>query len=285
MNELDLLGRLLPHLSRRGGDLLIGAGDDDAAAWREPDGFYTVATIDSAVEGVHFDLARQAPFDVGWRALAFALGDLAAKGARPTYGLIALSLPRRWSADVVEDIYRGLDELAQEVGCRLVGGDTTLAPEHGVLTLSLLGFASARPLPRSAVRPGWAIGVTGPIGGAGLDWSRPRPRLRLGAELCAQGLCCGDISDGLVRELDKFAMMAGIGARLELAQVPCVRGVGALDAIASGEEVELVCAALRPLPDDVFEVGEFTAGPPVVVVVDGHGNPVEARRRGWDHFG
>ena len=282
MNELELLGHLLPHLSRRGGDLLIGAGEDDAAAWREPDGYYTVATCDTAVEGVHFDLARQRPEDVGWRALAFALGDLAAKGARPTYGLVAISVPTCWELEQTEGIYRGLAELGQRVGCRLVGGDTTLAPNDGVLTLMLLGTASVRPIPRAAAQAGWLIGVTGPLGGSKLTWARPRPRLELGAELCAQGLCCGDISDGLLRELDKFSAAAGVGARLELARVPRVRGVSALDAIASGEEVELVCVGPR-LPDGVHRVGVLEEGGRVLLV-DGEGREVEPPRRGWDHF-
>lgn len=282
MNELELLGHLVPHLSHHGGDLLIGAGEDDAAAWREPDGYYTIATCDTAVEGVHFDLQLQRPEDVGWRAMAFALGDLAAKGARPTYGLVAISIPRRWDVDQVEGIYRGLAELAQHVGCRLVGGDTTLAPHDGELTITLLGTASARPIPRSAARAGWAIGVTGPLGGSKLTWARPRPRLELGAELCAQGLCCGDISDGLLRELDKFSAAAGVGARLELKRVPRVRGVSALDAVASGEEVELVCVGPR-LPDEVHQVGTLEEGTRVTVV-DAEGREVEPPRRGWDHF-
>lgn len=282
MNELDLLRHLMPHLSAHGGDLLIGAGEDDAAAWREPDGYYTVATCDTAVEGVHFDLQLQRPEDVGWRALAFALGDLAAKGARPSYGLVAISIPKGWEMEQVEGIYRGLAELSSRVGCRLVGGDTTLAPHDGALTITLLGTASARPIPRSAARAGWAIGVTGPLGGSKLTWARPRPRLELGAELCSQGLCCGDISDGLLRELDKFAAAAGVGARLELHRVPRVRGVSALDAVASGEEVELVCVGPR-LPDEVHQVGVLQEGTGVTVV-DADGREVEPPRRGWDHF-
>lgn len=282
MNELELLGRLLPHLARHGGDLVIGAGEDDAAAWREPDGYYTVATCDTAVEGVHFDLDRQRPEDVGWRALAFALGDPAAKGARPTYGLVSISIPEHWSVELVDGVYRGLAELAAQVGCRLVGGDTTRAPHDGSLTVSLLGAASTRPVPRAAAQPGWLIGVTGALGGAGIGWARPRPRLDLGVQLCAQGLCCGDISDGLLRELDKFASTSGAGARLELEQVPCVRGVNVLDAIASGEEVELVCVGPR-LPDEVRQVGVLEAGGRVVVV-DGAGQEVSVSGRGWDHF-
>jgi thiamine-monophosphate kinase len=283
VNERQLIERLLPHLARAGGDLLIGPGEDDAAAWREPDGRFTVATCDTAVEGVHFDLARQRPEAVGWRALCFALGDLAAKGARPTYGLVALSLPRRWDAGVAEGIYRGLAGLAAEVGLRLAGGDTTAAPADGSLTLTLLGEASHRPLPRSAVRPGWLVGVTGPLGGASPDQERPRPRLVLGAELAAAGLACGDVSDGLLAELDKFAAAApGVGARLSAGRVPLAEGASPLAALASGEEVELVCCGPF-LPAGVHPVGELT-GDGRVVVVDAGGREVEVEERGYDHF-
>jgi thiamine-monophosphate kinase len=282
MTEQELIRRLVPHLASRGGDLLIGPGEDDAAAWREADGTFTVATCDTSVEGVHFDLSRQRPEAVGWRALCFALGDLAAKGARPTYGLVALSMPRRWDAGVAEDVYRGLAALAAEVGLRLVGGDTTAAPTDGALTLTLLGATLVAPVPRSAARPGWLVGVTGPLGGASLAWERPRPRLALGAELAAAGLCCGDVSDGLLTELDKFAAAAGVGARLRLDAVPRAEGASSLAALASGEEVELVCCG-PALPAGVHPVGELTADGRVVVV-DGRGRPVEVEDRGYDHF-
>ncbi len=283
MREVELLARLRPHLAAAGGDLVIGAGEDDAAAWREPDGSFTVATCDSSVEGVHFDLARQQPADVGWRALAFALGDLAAKGARPTYGLAAISIPAGWDPEVVESIYEGLAALAAEVGLLLAGGDTTSAPVHGSLTLALLGTTIVRPLPRSAAQPGWEVGVTGPLGGATLEWRRPRPRLEQGRVLAEAGLCSGDISDGLLRELDKFAAAAGVGARLRLAAVPLAAGATPADAIASGEEVELVCCGPAPLPAGVIAVGELTADGGVRVVGEA-GQEVVVEDRGHDHF-
>ena len=283
MNELELVARLVPHLASRGGDLLIGAGEDDAAAWREDDGTFTVATCDTSVETIHFDLSRQAPEDVGWRALCFALGDLAAKGAWPTYGLTSISIPRRWEDAVAERIYSGLAELAGAVGLRLVGGDTTLAPGQGSLTLMLLGSTKVEPLPRSAVRAGWQVGVTGPLGGAGLHLRRPRPRLEIGTRMSIAGFCCGDISDGLLRELDKFAQAAGVGARVRLAAVPCAEGVNAVQALSSGEEVELVCCGRAPLPRELTPVGELTDDGRVVVV-DAAGQEVEVQERGWDHF-
>lgn len=283
VNEIELIARLCPHLASKGGDLLIGPGEDDAAAWREPDGSFTVATCDTSVEGVHFDLARQAPEDVGWRALCFALGDLAAKGAVPTYGLVALSMPRRWDTEVALGVYRGLAGLAEEVGLRLVGGDTTSAPTEGTLTLALLGRAEFRPLPRSAVQPGWSVGVTGPLGGASLDWRRPRPRLELGRELAAARLICGDVSDGLLRELDKFAAASGVGARVVMDAVPRAEGASPERALANGEEVELVCCGPGPLPGDLQAVGVMTADGRVVVV-DAGGRELEIEDRGYDHF-
>lgn len=284
MNELELIARLVPHLAKAGGDLIIGAGEDDAAAWREADGSYTVATCDASVEGVHFDLARQWPEDVGWRALAFALGDLAAKGAKPMWGLASISVPAGWPARTVEAVYAGMAELAHEVGLRVVGGDTTSAPNDGSLWLAALGTTRIRPLPRSVARAGWLVGVTGPLGGAGLHVTRPRPRLALGAELAAEGLCSGDISDGLVRELDKFAAAAGVGAILRVADVPRVNGVEPLAACASGEEVELVCVGPGPLPAAVTVVGELT-GDGRVRALGTDGREVDLPERGYDHFG
>jgi thiamine-monophosphate kinase len=283
LTELELIQRFLPHLAGAGGDLVIGAGEDDAAAWRETSGSYTVATCDTSVEGLHFDLSRQRPDDVGWRALAFALGDLAAKGALPTYGLVSLSIPSSWSADLAEGVYRGLSGLAGEVGLKLVGGDTTASPAGASLTLALLGTTPRRPIPRSAARPGWRVAVTGPLGGASLLDRRPRPLLERGVELAAAGLCCGDVSDGLLRELDKFSVAAGVGARLQLPLVPCAEGATLEQALASGEEVELVCCGEGQFPEGLTVVGELTAGPGVQVV-DGRGEEVDVRERGYDHF-
>ena len=283
MTELELLTKLLPYLATAEGELLIGAGEDDAAAWREPDGAFTVATCDTSVEGVHFDLERQQPEDVGWRALAFALGDLAAKGATPTYGMVALSMPRAWGAGTAEGLYRGLAGLAGEVGLKLVGGDTTASPGQGVLTLALLGRAAVAPRSRSSVRAGWQVGVTGPLGATSLSVRRPRPLLARGAELAAAGYSSGDISDGLLREMDKYAAAAAVGARLRLPLIPCLEGVDPRQALVSGEEVELVSCGPPPLPSGLVLVGELTAAPEVVVL-DGAGEVVEMGVRGYDHF-
>jgi thiamine-monophosphate kinase len=197
--------------------------------------------------------------------------------------LASISVPHSWSADVVEAIYAGMAQLAAEVGLRIIGGDTTAAPHDGALWLAALGTTPVRPLSRSSAKPGWLVGVTGPLGGAGLHVTRPRPRLALGVELAAAGVCCGDISDGLVRELDKFAAAAGVGAVLRAADVPLAPGAEPLPAIASGEEVELVCVGPGPLPPGVTAVGELTDGGPVWVL-GSDGTELKIDERGYDHF-
>lgn len=305
LGELGLLKRLRPYLSGAAQELLIGAGEDDAAAWREPDGSITVATCDTFVEGVHFDLARLRPAEAGWRSLALTISDLAAKGAQPAYGLVSLSAPPDWEVEVAEGIYQGLAAAAELCGLKLVGGDTTATGGPATLTVFALGRAASEPLPRSRARPGWQLAVTGPLGAAAAGQSAlgrgeplapawaaairsPRPRLREGAELNRAGLVCGDISDGLLRELDKFAAAAGVGALLNRDAVPRAEGCSWEQAVSSGEEMELVCAgparAIAAAAGLLTVVGELTL-PGQVVLVDAGGRQVEVPVRGYEHFG
>jgi thiamine-monophosphate kinase len=107
IGESELLRRILPYLTTSGYQVV--AGEDDAAVWPslDPDypQDYVVASCDTSVEGVHFDLSWMTPVDVGHRALALALGDLAAKGAAPKYILVALAAPRSWSVETVTGLY------------------------------------------------------------------------------------------------------------------------------------------------------------------------------------
>ncbi len=277
LGELGLLARLVPHLSRAGGDLLIGAGEDDNAAWRERDGTVTVAKVDTFVEGVHFDLSWMPPETAGWRACALTLSDLAAKAATPTYGLVSLSAPPATDAKLVEDLYEGMAACAREFGLRLVGGDTTSTP--GPLTLSVvaLGRCEHLPLSRSAARAGWSIAITGPLGGeaVALAERRPtRPRPRFG--IAPRDGACGDISDGLIRELVKFRAAANLGARIDSAAVPVAEGATLEQALTSGEEVELIVASPgRPVAP---VIGTFTGDGRILV------DDVEREAGGYDHY-
>ena len=275
--ELELLALIKKFLGAE-------AGGDDAAVLAEM-GPFTIASTDMAVEGVHFDLGWMTAEDAGWRALALALGDLAAKGASPTWALTSVAVPRSWKVDDFVGLFAGMHALAAKVGMAIEGGDMSAIDGPAVLSLTVAGHASARPLPRSAAKPGWSVAVTGPLGGAALALRQRRalrlePLLEQGKRLNGLGLCCGDISDGLVREMEKFAEMSGCGCDLRALDVPVAGGASLEDALMSGEEVELVCVG----PEDVVRsAGLTTVGVLTrerAVNLEG----AEIAGRGYDHF-
>ena len=208
VGEFGLIGRLAAVLGPGEGDsLLLGIGDD-AAVWRPTAECLTVATADSLVEGVHFDLATTSWIDLGWKALAENLSDIAAMGCRPRYALIGLGLPAETELDQVEALYAGLRECGAAFGCRVVGGDTARCPQV-VIHVSVLGestpaWGDDQPiLTRSTARPGDLVAVTGPLGASAaglrllqeqatieledevlvLSHRRPQPRIDAGLRL------------------------------------------------------------------------------------------------------
>jgi thiamine-monophosphate kinase len=287
LGESELLRRIMPFLDGQGFE--IPAGEDDAAVWSDQAGF-TVASCDTSVEGVHFDLAWMSPEDTGWRALALALGDLAAKGATPWWALVSVALPRSWPVDDFVGLYRGMDELARKVGLHIVGGDLSAIEGPAVLSITVVGRTETRPLARSEARPGWAIAVTGPLGAEAMALRLRRarrfePLLSEGRRLNQAGLCCGDISDGLVREMRKFAEMSGAGCVIRVAKVPIAEGATLEEALTSGEEAELVCAG----PEELIRgaglqpIGVLTQDPSVKFA-GSDDLPVELKLSGYDHF-
>jgi thiamine-monophosphate kinase len=287
VGELDLLKRITPYLATQG--FAITAGQDDTAVWSDH-GSYTVASCDLAVEGVHFDLSWMTAEDAGWRALALALGDLAAKGATPSWALTSVAVPKVWRVEDFVGLYKGMDSLAQTIGLAIVGGDMSSVDGPAVLSITVVGRTVALPLARSQAQPGWVVAVTGPLGAAALALREHRP-LRLvplleeGRRLNRAGLCCGDISDGLLREMEKFANASHAGCVLRAADIPLAPGATWEEAVTSGEEAELVCvgpesairsAGLRPLGVLTDELA--------VKVVGAGDMPLELHASGYDHF-
>jgi thiamine-monophosphate kinase len=282
IGELGLIARLKPFLS-------AGAGGDDAAVIADATGFLVVSA-DMFVEGVHFDLGWMSPEDVGWRCLALALGDLAAKGADPAWAVASVAIPRAWPVERLEGLYRGMKELAQRFRLSIEGGDLNAIDGAAVISLTVAGRTAAMPLARSQAQAGWAIGVTGPLGQAAMALRDRRPfrltpLIEEGRRLNLLGLCCGDVSDGLVREMQKFQGMAGVGCTLWGEDVPRAAGASLQDALTSGEEAELVCAG----PDEILKkagmqsVGKLTADP-TVRVIDARGVEIRLSSTGYDHF-
>jgi thiamine-monophosphate kinase len=279
VGEFGLIGRLAEILGEpTSPDVLVGIGDD-AAVWRPRTGSLTVATTDALVEGVHFDLATTSWTDLGWKALAENVSDVAAMGCHPRYALVALALPGGAPVDGVEAFYRGMHACATRFGCTIVGGDVVRTAAL-TIQITLVGEsmpvadATDRPLlERSRAAVGDALAVTGPLGGsagglqlllgaAPIDGSatadaliaahrRPMPRVEAGLALVGAGVRCAmDVSDGLLADVGHICERSGVDAEVDARLVPLYPGLDAifseraLDlALTGGEDYELVCAA------------------------------------------
>jgi thiamine-monophosphate kinase len=287
LGEFGLLDRIRPYLAA--GQVGVAPGSDDAAVLAQPNGF-TVASCDMFVEGVHFDLGWMSAEDAGWRSLALALGDLAAKGATPSWALTSLAMPKLWTVEDLTGLYRGMAGLAEKTQLRIVGGDMSSIDGPAVLSITVVGDSTTRPLARSEAQPGWSVAVTGPLGTAAVALRERRP-LRLmpllaeGRRLNDAGLCCGDVSDGLLREMEKFLAFSGAGSLLRAVEIPSAEGASWEDALTSGEESELVCVGPEALirRAGLKPIGVLTEER-AVKVVGADGLPVSLALHGYDHF-
>jgi thiamine-monophosphate kinase len=270
--EEALVSAIARAVGAPSGGVVLGIGDDAAVL---DDG--TVASIDILVEGVHFDLARLTPRDVGHRAATANLSDLAAMGARPVALLAAFGLPPGFEA--AAEIAAGM----AEHGVPVVGGDLSRAPVL-IVSVTALGRAE-RPVRRSGGRPGDVLAVTGSLGGqAAAGYAgRVLPRTEEGRALAAVATAMIDVSDGIATDAARLAQASGTGAVVELERLPRAPGASVEQAATGGEDYELL-AALPPgvdPPVPMTVVGRLTDGPDVVLL-DAAGAP--RTLRGWDHF-
>ncbi len=303
-------------------NLLIGIGDD-AAAWRG-DTSIQLVTADSFIQDIHFSLDITPWEEVGWKALAVNLSDIAAMGGVPRYAVVSLALPDDIEVDNVTALYQGMTKLAQEFGVAIVGGDTSRAP-HVALNISVLGSTenkSGSMLTRSGAKPGDRIAVTGYLGAAsaGLEmlsgklqfdyeasahlkqaFLHPYPRISEGKMLLEQGIKAAiDISDGLVSDLGHICQASKLGARLDVDSVPvdpAVRtsfGERAITlALSGGEDYELLFTQSAKVIDNIRKIakcpitviGDMAADKEnKVTLLDQRGNPFTLDRGGWEHF-
>jgi thiamine-monophosphate kinase len=281
--EFDLIRAMLA----RWGDRARGNGDDTVLV-DVPNGERLVVSTDTSVENVHFRREWLSAREIGYRATAAALSDLAAAAAAPLGVLVALTLPPPWVEHALE-IADGIGEAVAESETHIIGGDLS-----GGVTLSLgvtvLGHA-AEPLRRVSAGAGDSLYVTGRLGGpfaalrawkagefpsveARARFAHPEPRLREARWLREHGARAAiDISDGLLGDAAHIAKASGATLILELDSLRVVADVSHMDAARSGEEYELLVAAPPHLDVSAFErefhlpltpIGRVQAGPPEV---------------------
>jgi thiamine-monophosphate kinase len=313
MAEFELIERIRRRAGRRD-DVVLGIGDD-AALLAPPAGHWLVAAQDTLNEGVHF-APGSAPADLGWKALAVNLSDLAAMAATPAWALLSLSLPRA-DAGFVDAFVDGFMALAAEHAVALVGGDTTRGPLS--ISVALHGFvAPGRELRRAGARLGDEVWVTGTPGDAAAALrlgreapaalrarlERPLPRLAAGRALAGIAHACIDVSDGLLADLGHVLAASGVGAEIELARLPLSAALEAALAdpaarwhcqLAGGDDYELcftapadrhaaVRAALAAAATAGTVIGRIVAGGDCrVIAADGRDWTPPAR--GYQHFG
>ncbi|MFL5921937.1 MAG: thiamine-phosphate kinase [Gaiellaceae bacterium] len=269
LSELGETG-LLAELERRG--LARGIAHDAAELG---DGF--VVTQDALVERVHFRLDWTSFRELGYRAAAVNLSDLAASGAEPLALLVTLAAPGELELAAVVELYEGLNE----PGVPVAGGDTTSSPQ---LTLAVTAVGRSERVPgRAGARPGDLVVVTGPLGAAGVAFregrhARPPLRLGEGRRLSAVAHALTDISDGLAVDAGHLAARSGCRLELDAESVPLASGATVED-LGFGEDYELLAATPDPLGFPV--IGRCVEGEGVEIHLQGKLVDVA----GWEHFG
>jgi len=274
VRELAII-RAIRQRAGRAPRVRVGIGDDCAVLEPRP-GALLLATTDLLIEDIHFRRAYASPTDIGWKALAVNLSDIASMGGEPRWALVALACPPSTRTEEVEAFYEAAWALADRHEVTVVGGDTSSSPAGWIINLTLLGETTGAPLLRSTARVGDIVAVTGPLGGsaaglallssgataARLDSGdmdevrrahlRPEPRVREGRWLAGAGGVTAmiDLSDGLVTDLGHVCEESLVGARVDADRVPVSsaarRVAAALDgdarawATGGGEDYELL---------------------------------------------
>ena len=318
--EFDLINK---YFARPTPSAILGPGDDCALVQPSP-GKQLAVTTDMLVAGTHF-LPDTNPKNLGWKALAVNLSDLAAMGAQPRWVTLAGALPavdEPWIAAFAE----GFFACAAEYGVDVIGGDTTKGP----LNVCITAMGEVEPghaLRRDGAKVGDQIWVSGRPGLASLGlaylqgkiklpepWPRlcvgalekPRPRIALGLALNGIASAAIDVSDGLLADLGHIAERSGCAAAVKLVQLPHLPKGDSYDAdlrrialecqLTGGDDYELCFTApgtqslaiahiAATLELPLWNIGEMVAGSGDVTVFDPDGKPVEFASKGYDHFG
>lgn len=291
----------------------FGPGDDAAVV--RPPGRALCVTTDALVEGVHFSRSYATLADVGYKALAVNLSDLAAMGATPDWFVCCLATPRRFSRSQVKDVAHGMSLAARRYRIRLIGGNFSASRELSVTITAAGTFRHRRWMTRKGARAGDWLYVSGELGEARLGLEllrkgqrgpaarrqlRPTPRLRLGIVASGYARAAIDVSDGFAQDLSHVCVASSIGAEVDVARLPIGRSLKKTlpprkqieFALAGGEDYELILAvpsrraaaferACAQIGERVTRVGEFVRGSLVHLRQGGTSIPAPL---GFDHF-
>jgi thiamine-monophosphate kinase len=297
MRETDLIRMIrgFAQQAHRGTGLIQGIGDDCAVLRPRPNEDL-VFTTDFAIEDRHFTTDTHTAGDVGHKALARSLSDLAAVGAEPVFCLISLAFPQELGSPWVRGFYKGLAALAARYQIAIAGGDLARSERITVDVMCCGRTPRGKAMLRGGARPGDSIYVTGELGGAaaglvskrGPNWlrqKRPQPRIEAGLKLRTIATAGMDLSDGLSLDLYRLCEESKCGATLD-GHLPVAKGASLEQALHGGEDYELLFTVgpelripkkIAGLP--VTRIGAITNTPREITLA---GEPL--RPLGFDHF-
>jgi thiamine-monophosphate kinase len=272
MNELEIVERLR-RLSSPSKNLALGIGDD-CAIYRPRTGEELLFTTDQMIESIHFTRAQKAA-DIGERALARSLSDIAAMGGEPKFCLVAMAASEpKW----IENFYRGLLRLAKRTGTTLAGGDLARDEKFHCDVMVCGSVPRGKALRRDGARAGDSIFVSGRLG---KPWDRRiQPRLALGQSLRGLATACIDLSDGLSLDLHRLCVASNVAAEID--RVPVMQGATLERALHGGEDYELLFTLREgaAAPRGVTRIGRVTRGEAGKIHFQGR----LLDPRGYDHF-
>jgi thiamine-monophosphate kinase len=268
-DEFDFIDKIKQRKNRQQ-ELIEGIGDD-AALYKAKTDYLEIVCADTMVEGVHFLKDVSSPMDIGYKAVAVNISDVAAMGGIPKYYLVTIAVPRNWSEAELVEIYAGMDEIASLYNMDLIGGDTVSTSDKLVITVTVIGEVQQdKQRLRKDARPGDAVFVTGTVGdsAAGLQillgnlsvdedndsvflvnrHKRPMPQVKAAQLMSsAERISLNDISDGLASELNELSEASCVKMIIEKDRVPLSDSLRSLNfeqhdewILYGGEDFELV---------------------------------------------
>lgn len=304
-------------------DVILGIGDD-AAVYKPRQGKLALMSADMLVEKVHFDLAYTSAYQLGYKAIAVNLSDIAAMGGAPRHVVVSLAVPKRLDVEFVVKLYEGMKSIAKEFGVNIIGGDTVSSAHDLVINVAVVGDVEPeRLMRRDRAVVGDLVAVTGWLGDSagGLACLQegltdrafaplllaahltPRPQVKNGRIIAKFAHSMNDISDGIASEAREIAAASGKGIRLREACLPISRQLKALAsglnrasldfALYGGEDYQLVFTISEAgyqkllkenIPGGVTVIGAVTGEKGCVELETADGGIVKLEAKGYNHF-
>jgi len=290
IGESGLIQRIADNYRSSHPAIICGIGED-AAALKISEKNILLTTCDLLVEDIHFNLSLTNSYHLGRKSLAVNLSDIAAMGGIPRFFLVSLAIPTYISVEFIDDLYRGIMELADEFNTKLVGGDTNASLDKLIIDITLLGEANPdHLLKRSGAQAGDSIFATGTLGDSALGFSilkrghqsnstspfnkltlrhiSPHPRIKEGKAIAENHLASAmiDISDGLLTDLKQILTLSKVGATIFISQLPLSNDFKQFQvqhkhnkidfALNGGEDYELLFTSPQTKENDLFRLSQ-----------------------------